>query len=93
MVQLPGPAFWRDHYGFQTFDQFYDQVGRFIPNIAVYHVGLTQQTVAELAWQSPTSLPGIAGQVMASARGAGGLDEPASLRTQSAASRQPQRED
>lgn len=84
-VALPGPTFWAATYGFHDFDDFYAQVGRFIPNASLYGVGLSQQTVAEIAWQSPTGVPGIAAQVMAAARGAGGMDEPSAQRTQAAA--------
>jgi len=84
-LSLPGPTYWATVYGYGSFDEFYQHVGRFIPNGSIYGVGLSQQTVAEIAWQSPSSVPGIAANLFAAARGAGGMDEPAAQRTQAAA--------
>jgi hypothetical protein len=85
MADLPGPVFWEKHYGYPDFDTFYTEVGRFIPNATVYHVGLTQQTVAEIAWQFPAGVPGIAAQLIAAGRGAGGQDENSALKQQAGA--------
>lgn len=69
MPSLPGPAFWERAYGFQTFDEFFEAVGKYIPSVAYYGVGLTKETVAEIAWQNPASGYGNMAVLIAAYRG------------------------
>lgn len=69
MSGLPGPEFWSTVYGYQDFDQFYDQVGRYIPSFSVFGVGLDRTAVAEVAYQSPSGTYGSLAIMIASVRG------------------------
>lgn len=73
-ISLPGPEFWESTYGFSGFDDFYDKVGRYIPGLTLFHIGLDQTAIAELAWQAPMSNQGVAALVIAAAKYSGETD-------------------
>lgn len=77
MARLPGPAFWEQTYGFSDFDEFFNRVGKYIPSLTAFHVGLDKTAVAEIAWQNPASGYGNAAVVIAAYQNVLGGDESA----------------
>lgn len=82
---LPGPAFWEKTYGIESFDEFFSEIGRYIPGITFWGFGLDKTALSESAYQNPSAGPGLAAVIIAAAKYSGPTDEKALSRIQATA--------
>jgi hypothetical protein len=66
---LPGPAFWSELYGIDSYDEFNAKIGRYLPGPSIFGVSLDPAGKSGLAYQDPGSALGLLAISVASIRG------------------------